>query len=104
MPTPYRILFSKRAGSDLKAIFERIARDSPQNAANFVARVLDTIATLKLFPHRAIVQAQHPDLKHPVRSLSVRPYIVVFRVVEKHRIVRILQVRHGARRRPDRFE
>jgi plasmid stabilization system protein ParE len=69
-----------------------------------VEKILRAIELLKTFRHRTIVSGQHPRLKQPVRSLAVRPFIIFFRVIEANRVVRILHVRHGARRRPRRFE
>lgn len=103
MADEYRILLSRRVARDLEGIFKRIAADSPNNAAVFVARILDAIATLKIFPHHNIVAGQSVRSKYPVRSLPVQSYIVFYRVIDEHRIVRVLQVRHGARKRPKRF-
>ena len=65
-----------------------------------VARILDAIDTLDTFPHRNVVAGQKPGLSKPVRSLPAWPYVVFFRVHDDHGVVRILRVRHGARRRP----
>jgi toxin ParE1/3/4 len=103
VPEPYRIIFSKRVANDLEAIFRHIAKESPQNAPQVVDRILTAIAGLKTFPHRTVLEGQPTRLKYPVRSLPVLSYLVFFRVIEAEHVVRILQVRHGARRRPKRF-
>jgi toxin ParE1/3/4 len=100
MPDRYRILLSKRAAAELQAIFDYIAQDSPQNASGMVARILDAIDKLRMFPHRTVVEKQNPRLKHPVRSLPVQSHIVFFRVIDEQHVVRILRVRHGAMKRP----
>ena len=102
-PGPYRIILSDRATANLKSIFQYIAEDSPQNASSMVDRILGAMENLKLFPHRTVVESRNAGLKHPVRSLPVQSYVIFFRVLEKQQIVRILQVRHGAQRRPKRF-
>src|SRR5438552_17971081 len=104
MPPTFRIIMSPEAAGDLEAIHKYIARDSPENAAQLIERILDAIATLDIFPHRKIVEHRTPELQHPVRSVAVRPYVIYFRVLEAQQAVRILTVRHGARRPPDRFE
>lgn len=91
--------FSLPAWMDLEEIAEHIARDSPQNAAEMVRQILDSIEHLKTFPKRTIVSGQPAGTKNPIRSLPVKPYIIFFRVLEEQRIVRILRVRHGSRRR-----
>ena len=100
----FRIELSKRVASDLEAIFDHIAKDSPVNAARMVERILTAIERLKILPHRNVVEGQSASLKYPVRSLPVQSYVVYFRVIEEKRVVRVLQVRHGARRRPKRFD
>jgi plasmid stabilization system protein ParE len=103
VPQQYRLILSKRVASDLDAIFNRIAKDSPPNASAFVGRILDAFSGLRIFPHRTVVEGQSPKARNPVRSLAVDSYIVFFRVLDKQEAVRILQVRHGARQRPKRF-
>jgi plasmid stabilization system protein ParE len=101
MAEPYRILMYRPVSTDLQRIFAHIARDSPQNAASTVARILDLIQSSKTFPHRAVVEVDNPTA--PLRSLPVPPYLVFFRVFDENRIVKVLHVRHGARRRPKRL-
>jgi plasmid stabilization system protein ParE len=77
----YRIIITPWAGTDLETIYDHIARDSATNVASMISRILDALEPLKLFPHRAIVERNDPTLRHPVRSLAVRPYLVYFRVL-----------------------
>jgi plasmid stabilization system protein ParE len=104
MPARYRILLSKRVAADVESIFKHIAQHSEQNAGKMVERILGAIAGLKTFPHRNVVAGQRRGLKNPVRSLPVQSYLVLFRVIDEQKIVRVLRVRHGAMRRPRRFE
>jgi toxin ParE1/3/4 len=100
----YRIIITPWAGTDLETIYDHIARDSATNVASMISRILDALEPLKLFPHRAIVERNDPTLRHPVRSLAVRPYLVYFRVLEEERVIRVLHVRHGARQPPETFD
>ena len=104
MPDKYRILLKKRVAADLEHIFNTIAKDSPDNASTFVQKLLTAIDTLEIFPHRKIIEGQDPNESTAVRSLPVKPYLVFFRVMDSQRIVRILRVRHAARRPLKRFE
>ena len=99
----YLVIVTPRAGAEIQAIKEYIARDSPQNAEMMIARIRDALEPLKLFPHRTIVQKQDRRLRYPVRSLSARPYTIYFRVIEDELLGRVLDVRPSARRRPTRF-
>jgi hypothetical protein len=47
---PYRVIITPRAGVDLEAIYDYIARESAQNAAAMVTRILDALEPLKQFP------------------------------------------------------
>ena len=96
----FRLIFMPRAAADLRQIQDYIARDSTKNAEQMVARILDATESLKEFPHRTVAERQNRRLKHPTRTLSVNPYIVYFRVIDEWKTVRILHVRHGARRPP----
>jgi|SRR5688572_19458862 len=104
MPQTYRVLLAKRAATDLEEIFDRIAKDSPGNAARVIDRILTAIDGLKTFPHRNLVAEQDPTAAHPLRSMPVQSWIVFFRVLDQHHVVRVLRVRHGARRRLKRYE
>ena len=100
----YRIIISCRAVRDLEKIHDYIAHDSPANADGMIKRVLDSVELFEQFPHRTVVEQQSSKIRHPVRSLPVPPYVVYFRVIERQKVVRILHVRHGARRQPRRFD
>ncbi len=104
MADGYLIVPAPQATADLDAIFDEVAKDSPQNALRVIERILDAIDSLKTFPNRTIVQGRGATGKSPVRSLPVQSWIVFFRVLEDQKVVRILRVRHGARRRPRKFE
>ena len=102
-PQPFRIILSPEAGGDIQAIYNYVAQDSATNAAKLVGRLLDAIDSLATFPHRTVAERRSSKIRHPVRSLPVRPYVIYFRVIEEAQAVRVLTVRHGARRKPRRF-
>jgi toxin ParE1/3/4 len=104
MPPVFHLILSPEAVANIQQIHDYISRDAPRNAAKVVERILDAMKTLEEFPHRNIVEHQSTKLKHPVRSIVVRPYLIFFRVIESQQVVRILSVRHAARRRPARFD
>jgi plasmid stabilization system protein ParE len=98
----YRIIISPHASEQLEKIFDYIAEEAPANAAAFIARMLDAVDGLKVFPLRQIAQGQTPG-RDPVRSLPFENYMIFYPVSPKRRVVRIVRVAHGARRRPKRF-
>ena len=95
----YRLVIAPKFAADLTAIHDRIAKDSPANAVRVASRIMDALEPLLTVPHRAPIEPQPPGLRHPVRSVAVPPYIIYFRAVEADKVVRVLRVRHGARRR-----
>ncbi len=103
MPVSYRVIISPEASADLQSIHAFIAQDSPHHAAKLIERILAAIETLKTFPHHTLVPHASPKLKHPVRSLPVRPYLIYFRALDDEQVVRVLTIRHGARRPRRRF-
>lgn len=69
-----------------------------------VERILTAIDGLKMMPGRFKVERRDRRLGYDVHSMVVAPHIVFYRVIEADRVVRILDVRHAARRRPRKFE
>lgn len=103
MPQRYRVLMMPEAAADLTGILDHIERDSAQNARAVIATLIDAIDSLTHFPHRYKVHRSVRDPNRVVRSMPVPPHVVYYRVIEQHHVVRVLTVRHGARRQPQRF-
>src|SRR5690349_6825402 len=101
MSQRFRIRLTQQALSDLEVIYASIAKDSPDNAARMIEKILNSIDLLQIFPHRTVVERQHPVLKYPVRSLPVKPYVIYFRVIDDEGTVVIRHIRHGARQAPE---
>jgi addiction module RelE/StbE family toxin len=100
MAERYHIRITPRALADLTGIFDYIARESPQNAAKMIRTLLDAIDGLEILPYRFDVPRTGYVHGRRVRSMPVRPYLVRYRVEPSTKTVRVLRVRHGARRRP----
>ncbi|HEX4125649.1 MAG TPA: type II toxin-antitoxin system RelE/ParE family toxin [Tepidisphaeraceae bacterium] len=104
MNDPYRLIIAPRAAFELAQIHDYIAKRSPQAATTMVTRILDGLERLCEVPHRTQVLSQPLGLKHPVRSLAIGPYLIYFRALDSERVVRVLRIRHGARRQPRKFD
>ena len=100
MPDTYLIRITPRAAADLQAIFDYITQNSPQGAAGMIRTILDAIDSLNLLPRRYDVPRTGYVRGRQVRSMPVPPYLVRYRIDERNKVVHILRVRHGARRRP----
>src|SRR5437764_14669266 len=104
MPDLYRIRITPQALHDLEKIFGDIQKDSPQNASMMIARILDAIDDLEFMPSRFRVAGRSRKYGNVMHSRVVRPFIVYYRIDEPTRAVFIVEVRHGARRQPRRFQ
>ena len=100
MSETYRIRITPRALADLEGIFDYITRDSPQNARKMIRTLLDAIDGLSILPGRFNVPRSGSVRGRQIRSMPVRPYLVRYRIDEAQKIVRILRIRHGARKKP----
>jgi plasmid stabilization system protein ParE len=106
MPAVYHVRITKEASSHLDEIFTFIGSQSPQNAEQVCERLLDEIFSLKWFPHRYKVhrRGKKQNGEAAVRSMPVPPFVVYYRIIESRRVVRIVSILHGHRRRPRGFK
>ena len=100
MPDTYLVRITPQAVADLTQIFDYIKQHSPQNAAATIGKVLDAIDGLNILPYRFDVPRVGTVRGRQVRSMPVRPYLVRYRIDETRKVVFVLRIRHGARRRP----
>ncbi len=102
MPDHYRVRITPRASCDIVGICTYIEQDSPRNAASVTQELLDAIDPLEVFPHRYKVHEHRRDRAKTVHAMPVPPFIVYYRVADKHQAVEVLAVRHGSQRQPRR--
>jgi addiction module RelE/StbE family toxin len=91
----YEVIITRSALRDLEQIRAYIARDNPSAAHAFGLKLLDEAESLRTFPDRGGFIAERPG----ARFVMVHPYLVVYRIVEESRMVRVLRFWHGARER-----
>ena len=104
MPDTHRVILTADALSDLEDIARYIRQDSPQNAAGMAGTILNGIDSLGFMPTRYRRIGKSRKRGSPIHAMLVRPFIVYYRVEEKPAAVYVLNVRHGKRRQPRRFE
>lgn len=104
MPNSYHVNITNRAYRDIEAIFEYIQQESPQNAAKVIERILDAIDDLNFMPTRFRVAGKSRKRGNPIHARVMRPFIIYYRIDTSAQRVFIVEVRHGARRQPRRFE
>lgn len=88
-----KIIWSFEAVSDLDALAEYIAKDSPFYAAAFIQEALEAGYSLFEFSERGRIV---PELCHPnIREILVRDYRLIYHIQEAS--ITILAFIHGAR-------
>jgi len=89
-----KVIWAPTALNDLDAIAEYIAKDSPDRAALFVARLIDATDPLADFPEPGRLI---PELDDPAwREIVVAAYRIMYRL--EGDAVWISAIVHGARR------
>ena len=101
---PFRVIISNEAFEALQEIFAYIEKDSPQNAATTVGRLLDSIDSLDFMPSRYGVVGASRKRNTPVHRMVVQPFLVYYAVSDIAHTVTVLTIVHGARRQPKRFD
>jgi len=92
------------ASEDLIKIVEFLQKDSPTNANSVAEKLYAAIDSLAFMPHRFRI---HKSTKRPsriVRSMSVPPFIIYYRIREQELWVVVLTIRHGSQRQPRQFK
>lgn len=90
-----QVIWSPAALREIDHIYRYLVKFNPRAAANMVREILAAEDSLENFPHRG----------RPVPGTRLRettlayPYLIRYRIAADH--VRILRVRHGARRPTD---
>jgi plasmid stabilization system protein ParE len=87
------VIWSERSASDLEAIHQFIARDSPAAADLTIERIRASTRRLAKFPDSGRTVPEAPE-EH-VKEVIVRPYRVIYR--RQHTDVYVATVLHGAR-------
>ncbi|HEY1684747.1 MAG TPA: type II toxin-antitoxin system RelE/ParE family toxin [Tepidisphaeraceae bacterium] len=104
MPQGHRIIITREALADLEKIAAYIRQQSPQNAAAVSEVVLGAIDSLAFLPARFKRVGKSRKRGSPIHAMVARPFIIYYRVEQSSETVYILNVFHGARRQPGRFE
>ena len=91
----YEVVIARSALRDLEQIRTYIASDNPMAAQTFALKLLAGAESLRTFPERGGFIAERAG----ARFVIVSPYLVVYRIVEQSRTVRVLRFWHGARER-----
>ena len=89
----YEVIITRSALRDLEQIRTYIARDNLSAAETFGQKLLDGAESLRTFPERGGLVLQRPG----ARFVVVHSYLIIYRIMEQSRTVRVLRYWHGAR-------
>jgi plasmid stabilization system protein ParE len=95
----YSVNITTRAERDLTQLFEDINASDSAAALQWYRGLKEVILRLKEQPNRGAVTPENALLRHLLYGHKPHIYRVIYRVVERHRRVEVLHIRHGARRR-----
>jgi toxin ParE1/3/4 len=100
----YRVDIAASAEAQLEELYHWVVEQTPQRGAAWFNGLEQAILALDRHPERCPIASENLDPERPVRVLhygrNPHVYRVYFTVDPAARAVRIVHVRHGARRRP----
>ena len=94
----YQVLFTPTARKQALAVVDYISADSPDSAARWYAGLVSAVSSLDIMPNRCGRALESDYLGEELRQYIYGSYRIVFRVEEDAAIVRLLFIRHAARR------
>jgi toxin ParE1/3/4 len=99
----YLVKIAPRAQRDLDAIYAAINAESSDAAFRWFNGLERALFTLEEIAARCPVTPEDHDLRHLLDGKKPHVYRVIYRLVETHKEVEILHIRHGARQafKPD---
>jgi len=94
----YRVITTPGAEADIALAFYYIHERAPLNAKRWLRGLNKKIRDLELLPRRFGIAPETKFLGEELRHYTYKSHRIIFRIEEADRIVRVLYVRHGARR------
>jgi plasmid stabilization system protein ParE len=92
----YRVVIQPPAAEDLDQAYRWIADRSPDGAARWLDGALRAIQKLRSFPRRCQLAPENDAFAEEIRQLLYGDYRILFTIDGSQ--VRVLHIRHGARR------
>jgi toxin ParE1/3/4 len=96
----YLIRITSRAQRDLAHLFDEIFAEHTEAALNWYRSLKIAILSLEEHPNRCPVVRKRDKLRHLLYGSRPNVYRVIFHVLTKQKLVEVIHIRHGARRKP----
>ena len=100
----YAVRIATRAERDLTMLFRDIHALESAAAARWYAGIKRAILSLAEQPNRCPITPENKKLRHLLYGRKPHVYRVIYRVDGRRKLVDVLHIRHGARRRLRRTE
>lgn len=94
----YAVKITPRAERDLLNLLLQTNAEQSERALEWYRWLHEAILSLENMPHRCPTTRESQQVRHLLYGNKPHVYRVIFRILEKHRRVEVLHVRHGARR------
>jgi toxin ParE1/3/4 len=94
----YRVEITARASRDLRWIFRQINAENSLQAFAWFNELETAILSLNQYPQRSPRTPESRALRHLLFGKKPNVYRVIFAIDERAQAVRVLHIRHGARR------
>jgi plasmid stabilization system protein ParE len=98
----YRVVLADTAKDDASQIYDWVAEGSAVNGPEWFEELIEHLHSLENLPHRCPVAREAKEAGREIRCLLFGrrkgAYRILYAVDEAARLVRILHIRHGARR------
>jgi toxin ParE1/3/4 len=95
----YLVNITSRAERDLVGLYAKINAEHSNAALEWYRGLKQAILSLEKHPNRCPVTRKRHHLRHLLYGRKPHLYRVIFRVLERQKLVEILHLRHGARRK-----
>ena len=95
----YRVDITSRAQRDLANLYKEIAAGHSDAALKWYRGLKDAILSLENQPHRCPVTPEKRQIRHLLYGQKPHIYRVIYRILEKQKLLEVLHIRHGARRK-----
>lgn len=95
----YLVKLTSRAERDLTSLYDQINAANSVLAERWYLGLKAAILELDEMPNRNAITPENKALRHLLNGRKPHIYRVIFRVKTKARVVEVLHIRHGARRK-----
>ena len=95
----YVVNITSRAERDLEHPYDEIGVAGSDAAQKWYIGLKKQILSLEQYPNRCPVTPEKKTVRHLLYGRKHGVYRVIYRVIEKRKVVEVLHIRHGARKK-----